>query len=74
MLTSTRLCEAALWNGAEGQAAKDADASSAQQQADEQSWWHGYFMRAGRLGAIRRVKPSEAKVQSALRTEIFQGQ
>ena len=50
---------------AERQAAGDAEATSAQRQADEQSWWHGYFVRAGRLGAIRRVKPSEAKVRGA---------
>ena len=59
-LSSWYLC---LCAEARAAAAAEAEASSAQQAADELTWWHGYFMRAGRLGAIRRVKPSEAKVR-----------
>ena len=43
----------------------DAEAvSSGQQQGpEEQRWWHGNFVRAGRLGGLRKVKKDIARVR-----------
>ena len=42
----------------------ETEAVSSEQQQDpaERRWWHGYFVRAGRLGGLRKVKKDTARV------------
>ncbi len=50
----------------------EADAVSSEQQPDpaERRWWHGYFVRAGRLGGLRKVKKDTARVRLFLQKSL----
>ena len=37
--------------------------SEQQPEPAERRWWHGYFVRAGRLGGLRKVKKDTARVR-----------
>ena len=46
--------------------------SSAQQELADRLWWHGYFVRAGRLTGVQKPKQSIAKANFAPRDEWHQ--